>query len=102
MYTSKPPDQADDYLPSIEECCAGTLSVDRGRFNADVSWQEHRARQDSVSVYVHACIALIDTLMFAPVSVLWLFFTALCACLQCVIVVFPDHTQLRFVRYFKR
>ena len=39
VYTSKPPEQANDYLPSVEESCAETLSVDRGRFNADVSWQ---------------------------------------------------------------
>ena len=30
------------------------------------------------------------------VSVLWLFLKVLCVCLQCVIVVFPDHTHLLF------
>ena len=31
--------------------------------------------------------------------VVWLFLAELWVCLQCVIVVFPDHTHLLFVMY---
>ena len=34
------------------------------------------------------------------VSVLWLFLTEPISGLQCVIVVFPDHTHLPFASYF--
>ena len=59
MYTSKPPEQADDYLPIVEESCAETLSFDRESFKAGVSWQQPRTRRDSVSVYVQACIVFL-------------------------------------------
>ena len=36
------------------------------------------------------------------VNILWLFLTVLWVGLQCVIVVFPDHTHLLFVVNYKR
>ena len=35
----------------------------------------------------------------ATINVLWLFFAVTCVGLQCVIVVFPDHSHLRFYQY---
>ena len=43
------------------------------------------------------CFALID---FCLVTVLWLFLAMPPVCLQCVIVVYPDHTRLLFAFYF--
>ena len=38
--------------------------------------------------------------MLVAVNVLWLFLTVLWVGLQCVIVVFPDHTHLLFDIFF--
>ena len=39
------------------------------------------------------CFALIVLQMFVSINVLWLFLTVLLVGLQCVIMVFPDHTH---------
>ena len=43
------------------------------------------------------CFAIIILQMYCTIHVLWLFLTVPWVGLQCVIVVFPDHTHLLFV-----
>ena len=61
-------------------------------------------------MHVHSCVAvilkrkrklaallLLSYRCIATTNVLWLLLTVPCVGLQCVIVVFPDHTQLLFI-----
>ena len=44
-------------------------------------------------------LLLLSYRCIVTVNVLWLFLTVLWVCLQCVIVVFPDHTHLFLSSY---
>ena len=45
-------------------------------------------------------LILLSYRCIVTISVLWLFLTVLRVGLQCTIVVFPDHTHLRFANIF--